>query len=274
MNGLQVLDRAALPAVATLCRRGIPEPPTFDELDDALFAADQPAVLRGDPQIGVVATVTGDAGAYVRLLVVDPDARGHGHGHTLMHAAESDARAAGQRSVTIGADAPFFLWPGVPSGATALLCLLERHRYTRVEANFDMTVDLATIPDDPGGHSLATPDDHDELESWMATHWPNWKAEVLRALHKGNLVIARDDVGISAFCGFEVNRAGFLGPVAARPDLIGRHAGRPVLLGALHELRGRGRDHIEVTWVGPVVPYARVGGHVSSVYFVYRRELR
>ena len=137
-----------------------------------------------------------------------------------------------------------------------------------------MTVDLAAIPDDPGGHSLATPDDHDELESWMATHWPNWKAEVLRALRKGNLVIARDDVGISAFCGFEVNRAGFLGPVAARPDLIGRRAARPVLLGALHELRGRGRDHIEVTWVGPVVPYARVGGRVSSVYFVYRRELR
>ena len=41
-------------------------------------------------------------------------------------------------------------------------------------------------------------------------HWPNWRAEVLRALDKGNLVIARDDAGISAFCGFEVNRAGFL----------------------------------------------------------------
>ena len=74
-----------------------------------------------------------------------------------------------------------------------------------------MTVDLHAIPDDPGGHALATPADRDELESWMTTHWPNWKAEVLRALRKGNLVISRDPVGISAVCGFEVNRVGFLG---------------------------------------------------------------
>ena len=90
----------------------------------------------------------------------------------------------------------------------------------------------------------------------MEKHWPNWKAEVLRALDKGNLLLARDDEGISAFCAFEVNRAGFLGPVAARPDLIGRGAGAPALVGALHELRARGRSSIEVTWVGPIVPYA------------------
>jgi len=274
VTSLGVLGRDQLGAIADLCRRSIPDPPTVEELDDALFAADQSALLRGDPQVGVVATVTGDVGGYVRLLVVDPGARGRGHGHALLNAAEADARAAGHRSVTIGADAPYFLWPGVPSGATALLCLLERHHYIRGDANFDMTVGLGEIPDDPGGHALATPADRDELESWMATHWPNWKAEVLRALRKGNLVISRDRVGISAFCGFEVNRAGFLGPVAARPDLIGHGAGRPVLLGALHELRGRGRDRVEVTWVGPVVPYALVGGRVSRVYFVYRRELR
>ena len=70
-----------------------------------------------------------------------------------------------------------------------------------------------------------------------------------------------------------MNRAGFLGPVAARPDLIGRGAGTPALVGALHELRARGRSSIEVTWVGPIVPYARLGGRVSSVYFVYRKGL-
>ena len=107
----------------------------------------------------------------------------------------------------------------------------------------------------------------------MATHWPNWEAEVLRALDKGNLVLSRDHEGISAFCAFEVNRAGFLGPVAARPDLIGRGAGTPALLGALHELRARGRSSIEVTWVGPIVPYARLGGRISNVYLVYRKGL-
>lgn len=273
MTELPELDRSALGAIAELCRRGVPDSPSADELDGALFTPEQPAVVRGDPAVGVVATVAGDDGAYLRLLVVDPEARGRGRGHALMRAAHADARAGGHTSITTGADAPFFLWPGVPSTDTALLCLLERHHYTRVETNFDMTIDLATIPDASYEHALAMSADRDEIATFMATHWPNWKAEVLRALDKGNLVIARDDKGISAFCAFEVNRAGFLGPVAARPDVIGRGAGTPALVGALQELRARGRSSIEVTWVGPIVPYARLGGRVSSVYFVYRKGL-
>jgi GNAT superfamily N-acetyltransferase len=270
---LPELERSALPEIAALCRRGVHQPPSLEELDATLFAAEQPAVVRGDPAIGVVATVAGEHGAHLRLLVVDPEARGRGHGHALVRAAHADARAGGHTSITTGADAPFFLWPGVPSTDTALLCLFERHRYARVETNFDMRIDLAALPDDPGGHAPATAADRNEVATFTEQHWPNWTAEVLRALDKGNLVIARDQEGISAFCAFEVNRAGFLGPVAARPDLIGRGAGTPALVGALHALRARGRTGIEVTWVGPVVPYARLGGRVSNVYFVYRKGL-
>ena len=273
MTELPELDRSDLPAIADLCRRGVPDCPSTAELDGALFAPEQPAVVRGDPAVGVVATVAGEDGAYIRLIVVDPEARGRGNGHALVRAAHADARAGGHASITTGADAPFFLWPGVPSTDTGLLCLFERHHYVRVETNFDMTIDLANIPDDPGGHTLATAADRDEIATFTAKHWPNWKAEVLRALHKGNLVIARDTEGISAFCAFEVNRMGFLGPVATRPDLIGKGAGAPALVGALHELRAGGRSSIEVTWVGPIVPYARLGGRVSSVYFVYRKGL-
>ena len=110
----------------------------------------------------------------------------------------------------------------------------------------------------------------------MSTHWSNWRPEVLRALDKGNLVIARDhgDRGtVTAFCAFEVNRRGLLGPVAVRPDLMGQGQGKGVLVGALHELRRRGADRISVVWIGPVPPYAAVGGAVSDVFFVYRKEL-
>jgi N-acetylglutamate synthase-like GNAT family acetyltransferase len=273
MTAFPIIGRDALDAIAALCTRAIVGTPTRAELDGALFAPGQPAVVRGDPAVGIVATVTGEDGGHVRLIAVDPAARGRGHGHTLLAAAEADARAAGHHSLTIGADAPYYLWAGVPSAETALMALLERHHYARVEANFDMTVDLTTLPDDPGGHVLATAADRDEIDAWMAAQWPNWRLEVLRALEKGNLVIARDGSGIVAFCAFEVNRSGFLGPVAVRPDLLGKGRGRGALIGALHELRRRGHASIEVSWVGPVVPYAAVGGRVSTVYFVYRREL-
>ena len=72
MTGFPVLERSSLAAIADLCRRGISDSPTLDELDGTLFAAEQPAIVRGDPDVGVVATVDCDDGAHVRLIVVDP----------------------------------------------------------------------------------------------------------------------------------------------------------------------------------------------------------
>jgi GNAT superfamily N-acetyltransferase len=271
------LGRDRLPEIDRLCRRGVADAPSLDELEGALFAPDQPAAVLGDPDVGVVAVVDCDDGPHVRLLVVDPSRRGRGHGTALLREAEDWATRAGHRSLVIGADPPYFLWPGVPGTETALLCLLERRHYVRTDTNFNMRIGLGSIPPDPGGHSLATADERAEIDGWMTTHWSNWRPEVLRALDEGNLVLAReaDDPGdVTAFCAFEVNRRGLLGPVAVRPDLMGRGRGRGVLLGALHELRRRGLDEVSVVWVGPVVPYASVGGTVAEVFFVYRRELR
>lgn len=273
VTDLPRLDRSALDGIAALCARAVADPPTRDEIAGSLFTEDQPAIVRGDPSVGVVATVENAGAGHIRMLVVDPSHGGRGHGHALVDAAEADARAAGHTTLSTGADAPFFLWPGIPSTEVGLVCLFEHHRYYRAETNFDMRVDLAQIPADPGGHQLAGPADRDDLDAWTTTHWSNWRAEVLRALDKENLVIVRGEDGIEAICAFEVNRTGFLGPVAVRPDLMGRGRGRPALIGALHELRRRGRAYTDVCWVGPVIPYAEVGGRVSNVYFVYRRTL-
>ncbi|GAC1316236.1 MAG: hypothetical protein NVSMB12_12790 [Acidimicrobiales bacterium] len=268
----RTLTRDALDDIAALCLRSIDGAPDRAELDDALFGSDQPAVVRGDPARGVVASVSGDGGSFVRLLAVDPAWRRRGIGSALLQAAEGDARSRGHNRLTIGADAPFFLWPGVPAATTSLLCLLEHHHYARAETNFDMTIDLADAAPPPAGPHLTKTRDRDEVDRWLSAHWPNWRMEALRALDKGNLVIERDADGISAFCAFEVNRRGFLGPVAVRPDLLGRGAGQAVLEAALHELHRRGRSHVDVVWVGPISPYVRVGARVSTVYFVYRKQ--
>jgi GNAT superfamily N-acetyltransferase len=270
------LGTSDLDGISELCSRSIGDAPTKAELAGSLFAPDLPAVVLGDPAAGVVALAECGDGLHIRLLAVEPSARRRGHGDALLEAAEGWARSAGHSFLLVGADPPYFLWPGAPAAVTGLLCLLERRHYSRFETNFNMDVDLRAIPDDPGGHRIARPDEREEIDAWMATHWPNWRLEVLRALEKGNLVIAREDgtTGeVSAFCAFEVNRAGVLGPVAVRPDLMGRGRGRGVLIGALHELRRRGREQVSVVWVGPVVPYAAVGGKVSEVFFVYRKEL-
>jgi predicted N-acetyltransferase YhbS len=275
VSDLRRLGPSDLEAVTNLCRRSMADAPSSEELAGALWTEEQPAVVLGDPSTGIVAMVECDDGAHVRLLAVDPSARRSGLGNTLLQAAEDWAVGVGHRSLATGADPPYFLWPGVPSGETPLICLLEGRHYGRVDMNFNMDVDLRAIPEDPGGHALAGADDAAELDVWMAGNWPNWRLEVLRALRKGNLVITRDEgTGpVAAFCAFEVNRRGLLGPVAVRPELMGRGRGKAVLLGALHELRRRGAERVAVVWVGPVAPYAAVGGRVSDVYFVYRKVL-
>jgi GNAT superfamily N-acetyltransferase len=265
-----ILGPEALDAVTALCNRSLSRPLTRADLEGALFAPDQPTVLRGDPAIGVVAAVPGQPDGYIRLLVVDPLHRGNGHGHTLLAAAQADL--ADSTTITVGADAPYYLFPGAESSEIALLCLLESHRYQRAETNFNMEIDLSTIAPDPGGTELATAAERDEVTEWMATHWAHWQAEVLRALDKGTLLVARDPAGISGFCAWNVNRDGLLGPIASRPDLIGSGGGRALLLGALHRIHAAGNPTVEISWVGPIRPYAAVGGRVTRTFFVYRKR--
>jgi len=259
--------------VTELCRRCLDDPPTEPELVASLFSPGQPVVVQGHPALGVVATVCTGPQGYIRLLGVDPSVRRRGHGTTLLRAAEADLAARGATTVQVGADPPYYLYPGVPTTQTAMLCLLERHGYERADSILNMDVDLRSLPPDPGGHALATEAERAEVAAWLDEHWPNWKAEALRALDGSTLVISRDDRGLAAFCAYDVNRAGVLGPVAVRGDLWGKGAGRPLLVGALHRMRATGRSTAEVAWVGPIRPYAGVGATVGRVHLVYRRAL-
>jgi GNAT superfamily N-acetyltransferase len=271
MRTLDLLDRSATEALAALCRRSMADPPTADELRGALFAPDQPAVVRGDPECGVVASVREAERGFVRLLVVAPEARRKGLGTKLLAAAEADLE--GCRSVTVGADPPYWLFPGVETSETGMLCLLESRRYRRVDANFHMAVDLDAIPTGPRDGELAAASHRPEVARFCEAHWPGWRAEALRALDNGTLVVGHDDRGLAGFCAWDVNRRGLVGPVAVRPDLVGQGRGLPLLLAALHRQREAGRRRIEIAWVGPVRPYARVGAQVSRVFLVYEKRL-
>src|SRR4029078_2420415 len=139
-----VLDSGALDEVVSLCNRSLSRPLRRADLEGALFAPDQPTVLRGDPAVGVVAAVPGERDGYIRLLLVDPAHRGNGHGHTLLAAAE--AHLAARRVTPVDAYSPYYLFPGVETSEIAILCLLEKHRYEREDANFNTAVDLSQIP--------------------------------------------------------------------------------------------------------------------------------
>src|SRR5262245_32390107 len=92
----------SLPALTALCARALTDPPSTDELARTLFAPDQPATILGDPARGVIATVESVGNGHVRLLVVEPSARGRGLGRELLARGEQDLRERGFQSVTVG----------------------------------------------------------------------------------------------------------------------------------------------------------------------------
>jgi mycothiol synthase len=267
---IPVVGAEAIRGIARLCSDAVAQALSEDELRKALFSGDQPATVRFDPEIGVLATVSEGASGFVRLLAIHPHRRRRGHGASLVRLAEADLGTADV--ITFGADAPYFLFPGVPTTETWLCYLLERNHYAREEVNYNVLVDLDRVPEGPGSSQFADGSGRDELAEWTTLHWPNWRPELLRAFDQGGLVMNRDESGISSVCAFDVNRSGTLGPVASRPDLIGKGVAKGLLLDALAAMRSRGYDRIEVLWVGPLVPYARVGGRIGQTFFVYRKR--
>lgn len=265
------IGREALPGVARLCALTLgPDSPDQDELDASLFTDGSPVIVRGDPEVGVVATAERGGHGFIRLVAVHPDHQRQGVGHALMEAAERDLAPYGE--ITVGADAPDYLFPGVPSRLTAMFCLLEARGYSRAETNLNMSVDLSRLPPDPGGARRAAGSDRSEVGDWTEQHWPWWRAEVLRALDKDRLLVSHDRDGLAGFCAWDVTRKGWLGPIAVRPSAIGGRIGVPLLLGALHDMRESGRSTAEIGWISPVRFYARTVAAVMGTAFIVARR--
>ena len=230
--------------------------------------------MRGDPEIGVVASVIRGGRGHIRLLVVAPEHRRRGIGTALVAAAEEDLRVGGAEDVRTGADAPDYLWPGIDVREVGLMSLLERRGYWKDDAHFNMTVDLASLPEDPGGWIPADEVNADELRTWLREHYPHWEAEALPAFERGVLVASRDGSGITGFAAWDVNRRGWFGPTGVRPDRRGRGLGTPLLMAALHRMRGSGLETADIAWVGPIGFYAgTVGATINRVFFVFRKKL-
>ncbi len=265
------LEPADVPTIARLCETGMVGAPTEDDLRRVAVHAGLAGHGPRRPGTGSWRRASVTAARRCGSSSSIPSARGRGLGRALLDAAEADLADA--TTITVGADAPDYLFPGVDTAETAMLCLLERRRYVRGEANLNLVVDLARLPPrSRARRSRGTTTPTRSTPGWRPTGRCGGSRRSA-ASHAGRLMIARDDEGIVAFCCWDGARTGWVGPVAVRPSAIGQGRGRGVLLGALHRLRAAGRHDAEIGWVGPIVPYAvTVGARIHRVFLVYRKQ--
>jgi GNAT superfamily N-acetyltransferase len=235
----------------------------------------------GDAAIAVVArsaTAGEHPDAFIQLLAVAPAQQDLGRGRALLASAEEWARAGGCRSLTGGAGAPYYLWPGIDVRWTAALALFEATGYAGRGAILNMSCPTTYRCAAPAGVMVTRvleDADGDAVAHLCRRHWPRWEAEVRRAVDHGSCFIAADqaprDAGSSVigFACHSVNRVGWVGPMATVPDQRHGGVGAALLSALCADLRSAGLPEAEISWVGPIGFYARTAG--ASVSRVFRQ---
>jgi GNAT superfamily N-acetyltransferase len=266
--------------LAALCSAAMPdEHLSADELLAACW--DDPGVVLGDPSgSGAVAAVVRRFGelavAFLKVVVVDPEAQRRGLGRRLLLAAEEWTWDQGADELHLAGSAPFFLWPGVDVAFTATHSLVESAGYTETGAVFDMTVPAGyRHPRADGVELRRVLDDADvaAVDQLVAGRWPEWSDEQRRGTEQGTCVGAFDpDTGRAvAFACHSVNRAGWFGPTGTADDWRHRGIGLALLGQVCADLSVAGYTEVEICWIGPVGFYAAAGGRFSRVFRTYRK---
>lgn len=242
-------------------------------VERSIFDDPDPSVVLAhfDPGLEAIgsAVVRGHHG-FVKFLAVHPRSRLRGLGSQLLEHLEGFCREHGATSVTLGPSAPFYVVPGIDVRYTEALTFAHARGYARTTDAVNQGVRLVDLPDPQLPCHVADDSDLERVMPWLSESYPNWIAEVSRAVQLGTCIV-HDDLG---FACYDVNRAGWFGPMATRPDLRGRSGvGTATLLAVLHKMRSHGYEHCEIAWSGAVLFYLKVvGARISRVFWTYTKQ--
>jgi hypothetical protein len=228
--------------------------------------------VLGDEAIGAVAAVLRGSIGYLRLLVVAPEQRRTGIGRALLQAAEAWLVERGATEIRVGAEAPFYLWPGVPVDATEVLALLETSGYDDAGAVLNMSCPASLAAAPPAGvdmRSVSSSADAAEVVALVDREWPWWRDETDRAIARGGCIgaFATGDGRAVGFGCHSVARSGWIGPIGTDPVAGRGGVGAAVMAGLCAEVMALGHDQAEICWVGPIAFYAKAcDAKVSRVF--------
>jgi GNAT superfamily N-acetyltransferase len=289
------LDRSALPEATAVLAAGC----AFDRA--AMVAAEKlfepapggPAAAVGAWEAGTLVGVAAVSGNRIRILAVEPGARGRGVGGALLDACCATARAAGVTALRTLDQPGNYLAPGIDERNAAAIAWLERRGWRRhgeprvnvlldVRGNSRVSVaragELAMMAAARGYEIRRAGRDERALLAAVAAEFGGaWPFELERALagaRPGVHVAIKD----GAYCGFAAhdgnNRGlGWFGPAGTWPAHRGRGLGEALLIACLVDVAV---DHAqcEVAWIGPRAFYDKVAGIADERRFaVLTREL-
>ena len=173
------------------------------------------------------------------------------------------AASTAPRRWTSATRPPSIVVPGVDVRATEAICFFAaarlRARRRRREPGASGS---PTCPEPELPCHVATTDDLAAAHAvGDASITRTGSRSSLAAVELGTCVV-HDDLG---FACYDVNRDGWFGPMATRPDMRTQRASGPQRFSrSLHRMRALGYEHADIAWSGPLLFYLKVGGRDGS----------
>lgn len=259
---------------------------------EPLTPAEVSRIIRADPGLvlatpslsGIIAVTrrgSADAGrGHIRLLAVDPAQRRRGEASALLDAAQAWLIDQGASAIRWGAEAPWYLWPGIDSTwhEAVSLARYRGFRQTGQAVNLALATDFqaptpAGIVVDRLSRSPAHAAQVSAARAMVTRNWPPWLVEVDLAIDSGTLFVAFSGDAPLAFMAHSTLRHGWLGPMGTEPDHQRRGAGRAVLSAACADLAQRGVATAQIAWVGPVSYFTDLGARQCRTFLQMQMQL-
>ena len=212
--------------------------------------------IGGTPVVRVYGDFLGAAvtcGKWLRLLIVDRDARGRGIGSALLADSKASVIAAEPGNYFVPGvlprDVPFFQKRGY----------VEQARTWNLEGVLGSSGPRAVVsrgPEDP------------RTLMFIEEHFGKiWRFESSRAR---GIVTTESGGAITGFAAYEANNRGLgvFGPTGVMKSMRGRGLGRELLLAALAELRALGYERAIIPWTDALEFYRKSCGAEPAHQFV------
>ena len=230
--------------------------------------------VAGEPVVRVFGDFEGVAvscGRYVRLMVVDRDARRRGIGSALL----DDAAAHG--ADVIAAEPGNYFTPGVFESDAASRAFLRARGYVETRWTYNLVANVGRASARPDGLKPVlrrpTHGDTDRVLTFVEREFGRiWRFEAARAFDDElpKLFVTEEDGEVTGFAAHDVNNRGlgFFGPTGVAESMRGRGLGCALLLASLADLRRLGYARAVIPWTDALDFYRKCSGAEAAHRFI------
>ncbi len=248
-----------------------------------VLVADPGLVLATPSLSGIIAVTLRHSGGktrgHVRLVAVDAAEQRRGQATGLLDAAEAWFAEQGASSIRWGAEAPWYLWPGIDNDWRPAMTLARDRGYrcTAEAVNLSVATDFrAPTPTGVEVERLSADPVHaahvSTARAMVAQHWASWLVEFDLAVESGTLFVAFADAAALAFVAHSTLRQGWIGPMGTSPQHRRHGVGAALLSAACADLSERGISTAQIAWVGPVSYFTKLGARPHRTFVQVEKQ--